>query len=86
MKYPKVDKSITLLLAAIVLVLVVIMGYVSYQKQVLVFKPVDKKVQELETQSESTEIGAIEKDILDTDLSNLDKELEDIEKELDQVY
>lgn len=84
---PKVNKNTTLLLSAIVLVLVVIMGYVTYVRKSSLSKPkVDSSVQKLQEQSSSTEVSSIEKDILDTDLNDLDKELEDIEQELNQAY
>lgn len=87
MSIPKVNKNTTLLLSAVVLVLVVIMGYVTYTRRASVSKPkVDSSIQKLQEQSSSTEVSSIEKDILDTDLSDLDKELEDIEQELNQAY
>lgn len=43
---------------------------------------IDKTTQKLEIQSSSDEIGAIEKDLRETELENLDQELEDLEKEI----
>ena len=45
-----------------------------------------QEVAKLKTQSSSNEVGSIEQDILDTDLSDLDKELSDIEKEIEAAY
>jgi len=42
----------------------------------------DEATTNLETQSDSDEVGAIENDIKATDLSNIDKELVDIEGEI----
>jgi len=42
----------------------------------------DEATTNLETQSDSDEVGAIENDIKATDLSNIDKELADIEGEI----
>jgi hypothetical protein len=46
----------------------------------------DREIKQIETQSDSDEISAIEKDLMQTDLNNLDKELEDIENELEAAY
>lgn len=45
-----------------------------------------REMTQIQTQSSSDEIEAIEKDLLDTDLSNLDQEINDIEKELNAAY
>jgi len=44
------------------------------------------EIKDLQTQSTSDDVNAIERDLLDTDLENLDSELLDIEKELEQAY
>ena len=44
------------------------------------------EIKNLQTQSTSDDVNAIEKDLLDTNLENLDSELLDIEKELEQEY
>ena len=41
-----------------------------------------QEIQKVQTQSESDNIDAIEKDLMETDLNDLDKELQDIESEL----
>ena len=45
-----------------------------------------QEIAKLNTQSSSSEIESIEKDILGTDLSGLDKELSEIEEEIEAVY
>ena len=72
------------------LAMVVLMGTIAL---VLTKKPkvefstnFEKEIQELKSQSSSDEIYAIEKDIMETDLSEIDKELTSIEKELESVY
>lgn len=45
----------------------------------------DIQTQRLSVQSPSDEISALEKDILNTDLSDIDKELQDIEAELSGI-
>ena len=42
----------------------------------------DEQVRKLETLSDSDEIGAIERDILGTNLDNLDQELNQVDQEL----
>jgi hypothetical protein len=46
----------------------------------------EKEIQEIQTQSNSDEIEAIEKDLNETDLVDIDKELQDIESELNTSY
>lgn len=73
-----------MILAAFLVVVLGIMGYVIYaQDQTL--KSMDKSTFFLSKQSASDEISEIESDIQDTDLSELDNELDDIEKEIDSV-
>jgi len=45
-----------------------------------------QEIAKFKTQSSSSEIDSIEKDILNTDLSGLDKELTEIEEEIEAVY
>jgi len=46
----------------------------------------DREIKQIETQSDSSELDAIEKDLMETDLEDLDKELESIESELEADY
>lgn len=46
----------------------------------------DREINKIKTQSSSDEIEAIEKDLQETDLSDIDKELGDIERELEAAY
>ena len=46
----------------------------------------EKEIVQLEKQSTSDEIYAIEKDVMETDLSEIDNELSSIEKELEAAY
>ena len=45
----------------------------------------NKEMMKIETQSESDETKAIEKDLIETDLDSVDKELEDMEAELEEI-
>lgn len=71
-----------LILAAAVIVLIGIFAY-FINSSGSSFK---QEIEKLNTQSSSNEVGSIEQDILDTDLSDLDKELSDIEKEIEAAY
>ncbi len=79
-------KNTILILAAI---LVILLGATAYWLSTngygenLVFT---RELKQIEKQSSSDEVEAIEKDLLETDLSGIDKELEDIEAELDAAY
>lgn len=94
-KQPNLKPWLLLLFAG--LLICVGVGYFYYQKfnQVTKEKLVtptsfptpsveveDPLLNQLETQNSSDDIEAIEKDLLDTDLSGLDQELDQIEKEL----
>ncbi len=46
----------------------------------------DREIKQIETQSDSSELDAIEKDLMETDLNDLDKELQEIENELEATY
>lgn len=72
-----------ILLASAVLLIGLVAIYLSRVPAELA-KP-DIQTQRLSTQSSSDEISALEKDILNTDLSDIDKELEDIEAELSGI-
>ena len=79
-------KNTILILAAI---LVILLGATAYWLSTsdygenLVFT---RELKQIEKQSSSDEVEAIEKDLLETDLSGIDKELKDIEAELDAAY
>lgn len=79
----KVTKSnfLLILIAAIITFLSIFAYFFSNSD--LTFK---QEIAKLKTQSSSNEVGSIEKDILDTDLTDLDKELSDIEKEIEAAY
>lgn len=84
-KLPHVTESQTLLFAAITLILVFIMGYVTWKrsstpKQVGEF---ESQIQQIEKQSDSTQVQDIQKDLMNTNLDDIDKEIEQIEKELE---
>jgi NADH:ubiquinone oxidoreductase subunit D len=79
------DKKNTLLILAIsVLILIAIIFYQLKLRGVLT-PNFNKEINMLRSQSTSTEVGDIEKDLNETDLSNVDSELEDIEKELNTI-
>lgn len=83
-----IPKKYTLLaLAGILVVTLGIMAYTLRPK--LTQKELtteEKEIKQIQIQSPSDETGAIEKDLNETDLSNLDKELRDIDKELGASY
>lgn len=80
------DKNTFLLLLALAaMVLVGTTAYLLSRKDIEKVN-LDNQVKKLEIQSSSTEIEAIEKDLLNTDLNNLDQELSDIEKEIEAAY
>jgi len=81
------EKKTLILLAAIALIGMAIIA-LSPRMKTSVPQPkveVDLQTQKLETQSESTEIQDIERDINQTDLNNLDMELQDIQREIDET-
>ncbi len=79
----KISKNnFILILTAAAIIFIGIFAYFLNSSD-LTFK---QEVAKLKTQSTGSEVGSIEQDILDTDLSNLDKELTDIEKEIETVY
>lgn len=83
----KKEKTNFILLLAIAIGVVIFFIYaIRYQttpKKEVLF---EKEIQNLKTQSQSDEVETIEKDLEETDLSDIDKELQDIEKELNQAY
>lgn len=72
----------TLLLLAFTVLLFITVFLLS-QYRSLTF---EQKIALVETQSESTEVESIERDLNVTDLTDLDAELEAIEKEIDASY
>ena len=81
------DKSnfIIILTVAIVIAIVAIF-FVRFKPKDKGQKLIEPDTQRLQTQSSSDEITSIERDLIDTDFSELDKELQDIEYELNQAY
>ncbi|MGB6839338.1 MAG: hypothetical protein WBE27_03675 [Microgenomates group bacterium] len=78
-------KKNTILILAVALVFFAALAFwlTKYKPSNIFFQ---REIQKLETQSSSDEVGAIEGDLEETDLSNLDKELGDIEKEIEAAY
>jgi len=76
------DKNFLGILSAVLIIIFAITIYLSklYKSDALDY---EKSLRDLTKQSESTEVESIEKDLNNTDLTDLDKELADIEKELD---
>ena len=74
-----------LFFAAAILVLLVYMGFTIFNRNQST-PSIEKEVAKIQTQSESTEIESIEKDLMETDLDNLDRELNAIEAELNSAY
>ena len=79
------NKNTLIVLAAILVVGLGMMMLSLIQKPASQAETFNQEIQMIETQSESTEIEAIEKDLLETDFSNLDQELNEIEKELEII-
>ena len=48
-------------------------------------KMFDTEIQQMQSQSQSDSLDAIEKDLEETNLNDVDKELQDIQEELNQV-
>lgn len=80
------NKKNTILVLAVALIFFVAVAYwlsTSGYAENLLFT---REIKQAQKQSTSDEIEAIEKDLQETDLSDIDKELEDIEAELNAVY
>jgi hypothetical protein len=76
-------KNELLFFALVALLFMFVMGYTLYNKRVNAPQlRYQKQVQDLEQQSSSDEVEAIEKDLLNTDFDSLDSELQEIEAEL----
>lgn len=78
------NKNTIIILASLVIVISVVLVLIQQNLN----KPAgyEVEIKDLQTQSSSDDVNAIEKDLLDTNLENLDSELLEIEKELDQGY
>ena len=78
------NKNTIIILASLVIVISVVLVLIQQNLN----KPAgyEVEIKDLQTQSTSDDVNAIEKDLLDTNLENLDSELLDIEKELEQEY
>jgi len=78
------NKNIIIILASLIIVISVVLVLIQQNLN----KPTgyEVEIKDLQTQSTSDDVNAIERDLLDTDLENLDSELLDIEKELEQAY
>ena len=77
------EKRLVLVLAAI---LVIVLGATSYllaSGKLTSRIPSESAIRDMELQSDSDEIEAIEQDVTDTDLEDLDKELADIKTEIE---
>ncbi len=81
---PLSNKNTIIILASLVIVISVII--VLAQKNFNKPSAYEVEVKELQTQSTSDDVNAIENDLLNTDLESLDSELLEIEKELGQEY
>jgi CBS-domain-containing membrane protein len=79
-------KNELMVLAAIVTILLFVMGYTLYNRTNKSNQPVDFMTKQLTTQSETDDINSIEADLNNTDLDNIDKEIQGIESELNQAY
>jgi hypothetical protein len=86
MSIPKVNSNSILPIAAVVVVFMAIMAYVTYYKNLPVKTSYKKDIIQIQTQSNSNDINSIEKDLMDTNLGSLDSELDEIEKELETAY
>ncbi len=82
LKLKKENRFLIILVAA--LLIVGLVGIYLTKKPITQI-PEDTQTQKLGVQEKSDETSLIEKDLKDTDLSDLDKELEDIETELSGI-
>lgn len=78
-------KNYLLFFTAAIFILLVYMGFSIFSRNRST-PSLEKEVARIQTQSESTEIESIEKDLMETDLNNLDRELNAIEAELNSAY
>lgn len=75
------NKNTLIILASLVIVISVVL--ISLQLGMNKPESYDVEIQQIETQSASDDVNAIEKDLMDTDFDNIDAEIQEIEKELD---
>ncbi|MBU0569372.1 hypothetical protein KKB40_01155 [Patescibacteria group bacterium] len=80
------QKNMFIALTAIMVVIMGIIALVTIKKTKPTPSAFNREVVQITTQSNSDEIDAIEKDLMDTDFENLDKELKTIETELESDY
>ena len=78
----KNSNSMILMLSLFLFIVLAITLYLTTTYRTELFS---REIKQAMTQSDSTEVEDIEKDLLNTDLDGLDKELQDIEEELDQL-
>ncbi len=78
-------KNTIIILAATSIIFIAI-GFLLTNRESAEKMRVESEIRQMESQSSSDEVGAIEKDLDDTDLSDLDRELQDIEAELNLSY
>lgn len=80
------EKKFLFILAAILVVAMGFMAITLGSKSEKTDTGIEEELTEINKQSQSDEISAIESDLNGTDLSNIDKELQDIENELEGLY
>ncbi|OGM20594.1 hypothetical protein A2714_02765 [Candidatus Woesebacteria bacterium RIFCSPHIGHO2_01_FULL_38_9] len=81
-------KYFLLFLAALLVVALAYMGFTLYNQRMTPKTSTttyEKELQQMQNQSQSDGVDDIEKDLTETDLSDIDKELQDIETELNQA-
>lgn len=78
-------KNFMLVLAIAVAIAIFLIFFIRRGYRLPRVTTTDRQTTLLETQSSSDEVDAIEKDLMETDLTELDRELQDIEQELNQV-
>jgi hypothetical protein len=84
----KFNKNTTIIVAAIALIMLATVMLLFRDKSM---KPISQtqyssSIEKLQTQSDSTQVSDIERDLNETNLSDLDKEMTDIDKELNSAY
>jgi len=65
---------------------IVIFSFFSQKRAPVTPEKASTEIRQIQTQSQSDDVEAIEKDINDTDLSEIDREISAIEKELNASY
>ncbi len=77
------NESIGPVIGLIIIIILIALGSVYFLGQRSLDGDTDTQTQEIQEQSSSYEISAIEEDLEDTDMESLDQELAEIEAELD---